>query len=85
MSEQLDGLISFFSSHYAIRANSLLKRAGIASEVIPGPKELSPNCGVALRIPHDNREQILQILEDKKVQIDMLHHYQPRIEDWDKP
>lgn len=80
----LDGLLSFISSHYAIRANTVLKRESIKSELIPGPKELSPNCGVALRIEYSRREEIEKILADKKVRIDQVHFYPPRTEDWNK-
>jgi hypothetical protein len=84
MSEVFDGLLSFFSSHYAIRANTVLKRVGVKSELIPGPKELSPNCGVALRIEYERREEVMRILSEKKVQIDDVHFYHPRAENWNK-
>lgn len=82
MPQTLDGLVSFFSSHYAIRANTLLTRAGICSELIPGPKELSPNCGVALRIAYDYREEVRGILREKKVEIDAIQYYQLRADSW---
>ena len=77
-----DGLLTFISSHYAIRANTVLKRENIKSELIPGPKELSPNCGVALRIEYSRREEIERVLAGKKVQIDETHFYHPRAENW---
>lgn len=82
MSQIFDGLLSFYSSHYAIRANSLLKRADMASELIPGPKEISPNCGVALRISYDQHEVVLSLLNEKNVQIDSVHRYQPTTDRW---
>ena len=48
MSEEMDGLISFYASHHAIRAEKVLVEAGFLVALIPGPRELSPNCGVAL-------------------------------------
>lgn len=84
MSRMFDGLLSFVSSHYAIRANTVLKRADIKSELIPGPKELSPNCGVALRIEYSRREEIEKVLAAKKVQIDEIHFYLPSVESWNK-
>ncbi len=82
--EMLNGLVSFVSSHYAIRANTVLKRVGVKSELIPGPKELSPNCGVALRIEYERREEVVRILSEKKVQIDDVLFYHPRAVSWDK-
>lgn len=78
----MDGLISFFASHYAIRAETLLKRSGLVSQLIPGPKELSPNCGVALRFEYAQRENVVAVLAAKRVQIDGIHFYRPRTDEW---
>jgi hypothetical protein len=79
----MDGLISFFASHYAIRAEMVLRRNGLASRLIPGPKDLSPNCGVALRFQYAQRENVLAILAAQKVQVDGVHKYRPRTDRWD--
>jgi hypothetical protein len=78
----MDGLISFFASHHAIRAESVLKRSGLAAKLIPGPKELSPNCGVALRFDYAQRESVVDLLALKSVRIDSIHFYCPRTDDW---
>jgi putative Se/S carrier protein len=78
----MDGLISFFASHYAIRAETVLKRSGLPSRLVPGPKDLSPNCGVALRFDYVQRENVLAVLTAKKVQIEGVHFYRPRTDEW---
>lgn len=78
----MDGLISFFASHHAIRAEAVLKRNGLAAQLIPGPKELSPNCGVALRFDYALRENVLALLAARSVRIDGVHFYRPRTDDW---
>jgi len=78
----MDGLISFFASHHAIRAEVVLKRNGLAVQLIPGPKELSPNCGVALRFDYAERVTALAVLAGKNVRIDGVHFYRPRTDDW---
>ncbi len=78
----MDGLISFFASHHAIRAEAVLKRNGLAAQLIPGPKDLSPNCGVALRFEYALRENVLAMLAAKSVKIDGIHFYRPRTDDW---
>lgn len=78
----MDGLISFFGSHHAIRADTALNRAGFTSRLIPGPKELSPNCGVALRFEYARREDVVAFLAAKKVQVDGVHYYTPRTDAW---
>jgi len=81
-SASLDGLISFFGSHHAIRADAVLRREGLASKLVPGPKELSPNCGVAVRFAYAQKERALKLLVEKKVQIENVHQYVPRTDRW---
>ena len=78
----MDGLISFFGSFHAMRGETVLKRNGFAVQLIPGPKELSPNCGVALRFEYDQRDSVLAVLADKNVRIEAVHCYRPRTDDW---
>ncbi|MCZ7574247.1 MAG: DUF3343 domain-containing protein [Ardenticatenaceae bacterium] len=82
MPDELDGLISFFASHHAIRAETVLRRGGFVVQLVPGPKELSPNCGVALRFEYPRREAALALLAEKRVQIDSVHSYRPRTDAW---
>jgi hypothetical protein len=82
MPDELDGLISFFASHHALRAEAVLKRAGFSVQLVPGPKELSPNCGVALRFEYARRAAVLARLAEQRVQIDEVHRYRPRTDEW---
>jgi hypothetical protein len=80
----MDGLISFFASHHAIRAEMVLKREGFTVQLVPGPRELSPNCGVALRFDYVHRERALAALTAKNVRIDGVHSFRPRADDWNE-
>lgn len=82
MQGELDGLISFFASHHAIRAETTLRRAGHAAQIIPGPKELSPNCGVALRFAYARREEVRALFAERRVQFEAIHAYAPRTDGW---
>jgi hypothetical protein len=85
VAESLDGLISFYGSRHAIRADKTLRAAGLATELIPGPKDLSPNCGVALRFEFDERDRALDLLQQASVDIDEVHEYRPRTDAWERP
>ena len=85
MFEKMDGLISFYASHHAIRAEKVLREAEFIVALIPGPRELSPNCGVALRFEYPRAEAVLAILTAKKVQIETIHEYHPRVANWTEP
>jgi hypothetical protein len=77
-----DGLISFFASHHAMRAEALLARQGYEVRLVAGPRELSPNCGVALRFEYARREAVVGLLAEHRVRIDGVHVYRPRTDGW---
>ncbi len=77
MSGELDGLLTFFASHHAIRAEKVLAAAGLDVELVPGPKELSPNCGVAVRFRYEDREAAARTLAEASVKLDEVHPYRP--------
>ena len=75
-STALDGLVTFFASHHAMRAEKVLVKAGLTVALVPGPREISPNCGVALQFEYIYTERVRTLLAENKVQIEGMHHYQ---------
>jgi hypothetical protein len=76
---ELEGVISFYGSHHAIRTEGLLKREGYRAVLIPGPREISPNCGVALRFDWDRHDEVVDLLRERMVHYEDVHHYpEPR-------
>ena len=71
----LDGVVTFFNSYNALRAESTLKKSGEKARLIPGPREISPNCGTALRFEHARSEEVARLLAQAKVQIEKIHFY----------
>lgn len=71
----LDGLISFYSWHHALRAEKVLGRSGYRVELIPAPRDFSPNCGTALRFEYDRRQEALEALASARVRIDATHRF----------
>jgi len=58
----------FHNSSSAIRAEALLKRAGMQPRLIPTPRELSSDCGVALRFARENVEEVASIFSEAKIE-----------------
>jgi hypothetical protein len=54
--------ITFSTTFYAIRAESLLKPEGIKFKMVPVPRSISSSCGTALRCDCDVLETIRNIL-----------------------
>ena len=71
----LEGVVTFFGSHHALRAEKVLLAAGFRAVLVPGPREISPNCGVALRFDFQAGEQVAAILEEGLVRYEALHHH----------
>jgi hypothetical protein len=74
----LEGVITFFGSHHAIRAEGVLKRQGFSAVLIPGPREISPNCGVAVRFDYNQRDDVRALLQEQMVHFEDIHHYPER-------
>ena len=69
------GIITFYSSQHAVHAEKVLKQHGYVIEMVPGPKEISPNCGVALQYDWRLTEEITVLLAAGKVAVEAFHRY----------
>ncbi len=75
-SHSFDGLVTFYASHHAVRAEKVLTKNGFNVMLVPGPREISSNCGVALQFEYRFIDQVRDVLEKNKVQIEAIHQYQ---------
>ncbi len=71
----LDGLVTFYASHHATRAEKVLKKNGLNVMLVPGPREISPNCGVAMQFEYRCADRVRDLLAQSKVQIEAIHRY----------
>ncbi len=59
-------VILFDSTNHAIRAEDLVQAAGFKlARVIPTPRDISSDCGVVLRVLAEDKEGVLELLEEK--------------------
>lgn len=66
-------VVLFHSTAHAIRAEKMLLQAGFKIKMIPTPRELSANCGMALRFDPAEQERVAATLEEKRVPINGIH------------
>lgn len=71
----MDGVITFYSSIHVFKAEKKLKLEGLEVMLIPGPREISPNCGTALCFDYDKKEEAGQILNKEKIVFEKIHFY----------
>jgi hypothetical protein len=61
------GVILFHTTSSALRAEKILQKEGLTVKLIPTPRELSSDCGIALHFEWTDREQIASHLIRAKV------------------
>jgi len=62
MVSELDYVAIFHSIHRVLRAEQQLKRAGVVFLLIPVPRQLTADCGLALRIAPEHLAGVLAVL-----------------------
>jgi hypothetical protein len=70
------GVALFHTNSGVMRAEKLLKQAGLTTKLVPTPREFSSDCGTALRFEWIYKERIEKILGDAKVEIAAIHVFQ---------
>ena len=69
------GVVSFFASEHAMRAERMLQRAELPARLVPGPREVSPNCGVAVAFIWEQEPEVEQALRESKIRFEAIHQY----------
>ena len=59
----------FGSIHRVMRAEKMLKGKGMEIDLIPVPREISSDCGVAIELPLGLRGKALSLLEENGISI----------------
>jgi hypothetical protein len=70
------GVVSFYASEHAMRAERVFERSGIRARLVPGPREVSPNCGVAVAFAWEDEPEVAQALRDSKIRFEAIHRYE---------
>ena len=76
MVNENDFVAIFHSIHRVLKAEKILKEAGVAFLLIPVPRQLTSDCGLALRFAPAAKDSLLQILADNGLVPAELHQRQ---------
>jgi hypothetical protein len=66
-------VVLFHSTAHAIRAEKVLERAGFQIKMIPTPRQLSSDCGMALRFDRADEKQVAATLMENRVPTNGIH------------
>lgn len=72
------GVVLFDTTSSAMRADAVLRREGLPVRLIPTPRELSSDCGVALRFSWSDHDRIETMLREAAVVIAGVHQLPAR-------
>lgn len=67
------GVVLFHGSSAAMRGEAVLRRANVPARLVPTPRELTSDCGLALRFDADDRERVETLLEGARVDVAGIH------------
>ena len=76
MVKEKDYVAIFHSIHRVLKAEKVLKQASVDFLLIPVPRQLTSDCGLALRFSPETREQLLQVLSEANLSPVELHQRQ---------
>jgi hypothetical protein len=66
------GVVLFYSTSAAIRAEKLTKEEGLKVKLVPVPRHLSSDCGVCLRFESLDADKVRAILEEARVEFERI-------------
>lgn len=67
-------IISFNSTHHAIRAEKLLVEAGLSVMTLPTPREIAASCGLSIKFEFNDIEVINNIMKDNSIERRGIYH-----------
>jgi hypothetical protein len=68
-------LLTFASIHYVLKAEKILKARGISTDMIPVPKEISSDCGMALLVEEGDLPSVKEALAENKISPQGVYPY----------
>ena len=70
-------IVSFNSTHHAIKTDKILSQSGVTSTTLPTPREITASCGISIRFLFNDIEYkgIFKItrLEDGKREVNQIN------------
>lgn len=60
-------VVLFHSPAHALHAEKVLKGAGFEYKLVPTPRQLSSDCGIALRFAREHEARIAETLRQNRV------------------
>lgn len=69
-------VITFHTTHFALKAKKVLEKSGIPFETIPVPREFSSDCGFCAKIPWQYKHDAERLLGENGVAFDKIYRWE---------
>ena len=66
-------VVLFHTTSAALKAEKVLKKAGIEVKAIPVPRQFSSDCGISVRFPASQADEVEHLLNAKCVETAGIH------------
>lgn len=67
------GVVLFYTNSAAMRSEKVLSQAGLSVRLIPTPRQLSSDCGIALRFEAARQPEVERLLSQARVEVAGIH------------
>jgi len=75
MNEKIFCVITFPSTHLALKWEGLAKKERINVKIIPVPRQISSSCGLAGRFSCEEKKEVLDLCEKEKIEIENIYSF----------
>lgn len=72
------GVIVFHTTSAAIKADKVLRQTSFATKLVPTPRHLSSDCGLAIRFNWIDKDGVAATLAAQSVEISAIHPLAPK-------
>ena len=61
-------IVSFNSTHHAIRLDKTLQESGIRATTLPTPREITASCGISIRFLYNDIDKVKKTLNENSIE-----------------
>lgn len=65
-------VITFASVHFVMKAERVLKEDGIEVRLIPTPRKISSDCGIAIEVKKEDLDKIRELLKNREYRLESI-------------
>lgn len=67
-------IISFNSTHHAIRCEKLLLEGGLKVLTLPTPREIAASCGLSIKFELEDMDKVIEIMNNNEIERRGIFH-----------